>query len=108
MTCSQSLISSEIMSLKTNGKLPWTVERPTSWHLLTTDSAQRIPTSFRRDIPVLLYRIIKYICKIQSNTTELMILLRYIFTLFYHRHVSALVMSHLQVDYSFLEGKIYN
>jgi len=31
-----------------------------------------------------------------------MILLRCILTVFYQRHVSALVMSHLQVDYFFL------
>jgi len=40
--------------------------------------------------------------KMQSNTTQLMILLRCILTLFYQRYVSAIVMSHLQVDYFFL------
>ena len=43
--------------------------------------------------------IVKYV---QSSTTQLMILLRCILTLFYQRHVSALVLSHLQVDYSSL------
>ena len=36
-----------------------------------------------------------------------MIILQCIHTFFYQRHVSALVMSNLQVNYSFLEGKIY-
>jgi len=36
-----------------------------------------------------------------------MILLGCILTLLY-QHVPAVVMNHLQVDYSFSEGKIYN
>ena len=100
-------IGHAIMSLKKIGKFPWTAERPTTWHLLTTDSAHRIPPSFRWDLSVVLYIIIKYIGKIQSNTPQLMILLRCILILFYQRHVSALVMRHLQVAYSFFEGKIY-
>jgi hypothetical protein len=37
-----------------------------------------------------------------TNTTQLMILLRLFLHRFFQRHVSALVMSHLQVDYFFL------
>jgi len=42
------------------------------------------------------------ISKIQSHTTQLIIVLRCILTLFYQRHVSAIVMNHLHVDYFFL------
>jgi hypothetical protein len=48
------------------------------------------------------------ISKIQSHTTQLMILLRCILTLFYQRHVSAIVMNHLHADYFFLVRYIYN
>jgi hypothetical protein len=78
-------------------------ERTTANRLSHGTVLLRKRITFRWDIPVVLYRIIKYIGKIYPNTTCLMFFINNMFLhCFYQRHVSAVAMSHLQVDHFFL------